>query len=304
MEQTEETTSQETAPVQDEQAYGTVDAAVDALATRLAKQDTDAAPQETDPAPSEDEQTTVEPVDVVEVTIGDQTYQLPKAFQEQFVPKAEATKKFMEAAEVRKQSEATMQYAQSLGQGYQYLAKIEAQQNLLGSQLQQLEASLPALYEQDKAEYSAAAIHAQNIRMQLGQLEQQKGGLGQFVSQLSEQQLSRGYQAMETELAKQSWWSENTRNDVAKFLLTEGFSEQEVRNVTHPKMVQLAYEALMYRKGKTAVAESKNARVVPKVVKPGTQQNRTGLLQAQERFKKTGSVEDAIQLEMLKYGGR
>lgn len=304
MENGTETTTQETAPQADEQGYGTVDEAVDALANKLAAADNQETPQDADAAPLEDEQQEATPEEFIEVTLGDQTYQLPKAFNDQFVPKAEATKKFMEAAEVRKQSESVMQYAQSLGTGYQHLAKIEAQQMVLGGQIQQIEQALPALYQQDKAEYSAAAIQAQNLRMQYGQLDQQKGSLGQAVQQITDEQLVRGYTAMNEALSKNAWWNDTARSEVADFLLKNGFSERELRSVIDPKAVTIAYEAMMYRKGKTAVADSKNARVIPKVVKPGTQQNRNGLMVAQERFKKTGSIEDAIQLEMLKHGGR
>jgi hypothetical protein len=88
--------------------------------------------------------------------------------------------------------------------------------------------------------------------------------------------------------------------DIRSFLLTEGFTEQDVNGLTNATLVKLARKAMLYDKGQTRATEAKQK---PKTQKPrktlkagsrGSQPKpRSEQQQALQRARQTGRVNDA-----------
>jgi hypothetical protein len=88
---------------------------------------------------------------------------------------------------------------------------------------------------------------------------------------------------------------------VAEFLRSRGVAEQAIDNVGALE-VTLAWEAMQYRKGLTALKPRPAAEKAPvrPAASPSQSPQSNALANAETRFKRTGSVDDAVRLLNLK----
>lgn len=217
------------------------------------------------------------------------------------------TRKTQELAEVRR--EMTAQAEEIERERAQYAQMLPALQERLQQPVEQ-EPDWDTLYDtdptmaakaerqwrkqQEERQSQLQAVEAERQRM--AQLEQQR--VEQMKSQYFEQQRQILPEIIpewrDTSVASQE------AKDIRSFLLTEGFTEQDVNGLTNATLVKLARKAMLYDKGQTRATEAKQK---PKTQKPrktlkagsrGSQPKpRSEQQQALQRARQTGRVNDA-----------
>jgi hypothetical protein len=94
--------------------------------------------------------------------------------------------------------------------------------------------------------------------------------------------------------------------ELASYLMANGLSKDEVENAADHRLIVMARKAMLFDRGqnKTELAKKK-VLTIPKVMKPGTKPNpeqskNAQIMNARNRLKKSGSVEDALAVLRLK----
>jgi len=219
------------------------------------------------------------------------------------------TRKSQELAERRKAIEALEQEIEA--ERYQYA-------ELLPRMRQQLEQQLQAEPDWDKL-YEQNPIEATKLERQWRQAKQQREAQIKAVeeeqarlSQIQQRKLQAEMQKhMEAEAArltqvipewKDTGKAQKEAAEIREFLLTEGFSEQDVNSIQHAGLVKLARNAMLYERGKQRITEAKEGRKSesPKQMRTGSKgtqpRKRSDVEKAQNRLRQSGRVADAANV--------
>jgi hypothetical protein len=217
------------------------------------------------------------------------------------------TRKTQELAEARREMAA--QYEEIERERAQYAQMLPALQERLQQPVEQ-EPDWDTLYDTDptmaakaerqwrkQQEERAAQLDAvQAERQRMAQLEHQR------VEQMQAQYFEQQRQILPEIIPE---WRDTSvaskeAKDIRSFLLTEGFTEQDVNGLTNATLVKLARKAMLYDKGQTRATEAKQK---PKTQKPrktlkagsrGSQPKpRSEQQQALQRARQTGRMQDA-----------
>lgn len=265
-------------------------------------------------SPEDDAQADEEPKDEgdesgeTEIDVGGEKFKIPAALAEQAkrieakVKEIEAgtTRKFQEAAELRKSAEASIQAAENLQKIAHEQSDLIADHKMVERRLSALERiDVNALAESDpvqltkiNAEYNQLQAAKQRIENQYRQTVQQS-------QELSTKQHQEKVQAL-NEFAKKSikGWSNDYSNKLMEFSVqTLGFSPDALRtSINEPLMraIDLAYQG-----HKVRTADPKAKQILDtKTLKPGSaaQAKTTAhqtYEQARKKLAKSGSTEDA-----------
>lgn len=221
------------------------------------------------------------------------------------------TRKSQEVAEQRKLFE--QQASEVDAERQQYAALLpQLQQQLM--EATQNEPDWDTLYERDPLEATKLErqwrVAKEQKQAQLQAVEAEQSRLAELqAKQYQHQMLAR--QAEETEKLPHlipSW----RNSDVAKkeageirgFLLENGFPENEVDNIQSAAVVAMARDAMLFRKGRTAVNKKAQVGEQPRPMKAGsrgTKSKKTDVDKARKRLRQTGNLRDAADL-ILKSG--
>jgi len=192
------------------------------------------------------------------------------------------------------------QIAQELQQAKQLL---EFAQNQTLAEYQSID--WQALREQNPAEYAALQ---QDYNARIQQISQVMNGIGQ--QSLQEQQqafVQRRQKEAQMLLDKLPEWSDESvasreTADIAKYLLTNGFSQNEVSTVVDHRAVIMARKAMLYDQMKAEgevkqEVAKKKVKKLPKVAKPGASKDKAqAKAEAQkairQKVKRSGNVDD------------
>lgn len=243
-----------------------------------------------------------------EIDVGGEKFKIPAALAEQAkrieakVKEIEAgtTRKFQEAAEMRKSAEARIQAAENLQKIAHEQSDLIADHKMVERRMAALERiDVNALAENDpvqltklNAEYNQLQAAKQRIERQYQQTVQQS-------QELTTKQHQERVQAL-AEFAKKNikGWSDDYSNRLMEFSVKElGFSPDALRtSINEPLMraIDLAYQG---HKVRTADPKAKQL-LNTKTLKPGSAaQSKTtahqSYEQARKKLSKTGSTEDA-----------
>lgn len=216
------------------------------------------------------------------------------------------TRKTQELAETRRMMEEQAQEIER--ERAQYAQMLPALQQRIEQSVEQ-EPDWDTLYDADPAMAAKAerqwrkqneerqaqlqAVSAEQQRLQ--QLQQQK--MQQMQAQYVEQQ-----REILPEIIPE--WRDNKvaakeASDLRNFLITEGFSEQDIGGLTNATLVKLARKAMLYDRGQTRAKSAKQQpkKQASKTLKSGsraTQPRPKGQQQqALQRVRQTGRVQDA-----------
>jgi hypothetical protein len=218
------------------------------------------------------------------------------------------TRKSQELAERRKSIEALEQ---------EITAEREQYAELLPRMREQLQQQLQAEPDWDKL-YEQNPVEAVKLERKWQQVKQQREQQIQAVQAEQQRLMTIRQRQMQEQLVKQrdaeqarlpemipEWKNSETAKKEAKeireFLLTKGFSEQDVDGITNAGVVALARNAMLFEKGRAKISEAKGqAKPGPKPMKAGSQgtqpRRRGDVEKAHQRLKQTGRVTDAAQV--------
>lgn len=103
-------------------------------------------------------------------------------------------------------------------------------------------------------------------------------------------------------------WNEQMYNDIRKFAVDTGMNEQIVNELVDPVAFKVLHMAMQYQKGKSALNKTKKVDKTPKRIIKGTPEETVKRAKANpkqevyKRLKETGSVDDAADAFMAKWG--
>lgn len=213
------------------------------------------------------------------------------------------TRKTQEAAEQSRKADELHKYVQQ-----EYGTRINQLDVLAGTLYRELvgdQQKLASLIESDPQEYlrQQAAMNQKAAMLQQAQQAQQQFQAMQAnqTEQHRQEQLARSEQALLDALP--AWRDADKRSaeqrEVAQFLLSKGYSPDDLNDLTDHRAVILARDAMLWNKAQQARQKQVNAPVQPpKVVKPGTS-NPTNVKQTQSqqalaKLRKSGRDDDAV----------
>ena len=227
--------------------------------------------------------------------------ELKKGYQRQ----SDYTRKTMEVADTRKAAEAETAKTRQERQNYfDNLARFQVQ--LEGALQEQGKIDWDALLQSDPVEFLKQQHLSQKRQAQLQQVSAQRQQIAaQAQAEAQEAQartVSEQHQAL---LDKLPDWKDDAKAKVEKSairdeLLSRGFDEAALNNITDARAVLLARDAMLYRQmvAKASAAAKKIENLPKRVERPGNNETQ-GLDKrnaAYQRFNKSGSVEDAAAL--------
>lgn len=172
------------------------------------------------------------------------------------------------------------------------------------------------LRELDPAEFAAKYTEFQQRSFKIGQYKQahkdQEQKLLKDRDLKNQQILAQEHQALLSKIP--SWTkaevSKAESSKVTQYMLTSGYSENEIGKITDHRVIVAHRKAMLYDKlqGKNEIV-SKKVKSVPKFQKPGARKavvskNKTAIDSAMERLKKTGKVNDAASLFSARFSKR
>jgi hypothetical protein len=147
--------------------------------------------------------------------------------------------------------------------------------------------------QQDERSAQLEAIRQERMRM--AELEQQRNA--EFEARYTEEQRNILPDLIpewrDTKVAKQE------ATDLRNFLLTEGFTENDVNGLRNATLVKLARKAMLYDRGQTRATQAKTAKPKPKAktLKTGSRGSqpkpKSAQTQALQRARQTGRMQDA-----------
>lgn len=263
---------------------------------------------EASPDAEETEETPPEESEEVEIDVAGEKYKLPAAAKEiaQRVEakvkeiEAGATRKFQEAAELRKVAEAQTEHAKQMSQLSQQEVDLLADQRTIERRLHQLlSVDTSALYEQDPAQLARLTAEAQQLQLArervhnaIQQTREQKAGKS------TEQETAR--MTYLTDWAKKNVknWSDEYSKTLLEFSVKElGADPQALRQVMSEPVLKAL--DLAYRGWKVQTTDPKAKQVTAtKTLKPGaggqakTNAQATAAT-AMRRLAQTKTVDDA-----------
>ena len=218
------------------------------------------------------------------------------------------TRKSQELAERRKAIEALEQ--EITAERAQYAELLPRLREQLQQQVQ-AEPDWDKLYEQNPVEAVKLERKWRELKNQREQqiqaVEAEQQRLMAIRQRQMQEQVAKQVEAEQARLPEMipEWKNPDTAKKEAKeireFLLTKGFSEQDVDGITHAGVVALARNAMLFEKGRAKISEAKGqAKPGPKPMKAGsrgTQPRKRGDVEkAQQRLKQTGRVADAANV--------
>jgi len=220
------------------------------------------------------------------------------------------TRKSQELAEQRKSVQALEQ---------EISAEREQYAQLLPAMRQQLEQQMQAEPDWDSL-YEKNPIEATKLERQWRKGKEQREAQiraveaeQQRLAQVRQRQLDEQVQKkVQTEQARLPEMIPEWRNaDVARreekeirdFLLSKGFSEQDVNGITHAGVVAMARNAMLFERGKQKISQAQKGerkQSGPKPMKAGSKgtqtRKRSDVEKAQNRLRQSGRVADAASV--------
>lgn len=214
-------------------------------------------------------------------------------------------RKTEEVAQQRREAEERQRQVEALEQ--QYAARL--QEFMAQASQQEQEPDWDALYQEDPIEY----VHkrAEWDRQQKQRQEQQQRAQAE-MQQLHRKRLHEASQDLMRRIPD---WSDPEKAKTEKAAVMEygqkvGFTQQELATSTDPRAIEVLRKAWLYDQlqGKKPAVEKK-VRTAPKMAKSGTpttsaDSNRKRVQQAEQRLRKSGKIDAAVDLLMMKQKGR
>lgn len=164
---------------------------------------------------------------------------------------------------------------------------------------EQLKQTNPTEFVLKRQEFAERAQAVEKAKTLILQEKQQKD---QELLQQEQEQFRQYLQSQaEQMIAKNPTWAipeerEKAVGEITNFLTsTYGFSAEDLNHVSDHRLVTLIQDAMAYHKGKKAVVNKVNAKVVPKFQKPGRSAQTSAARAAKEkraRLRATGSQTD------------
>ncbi len=253
-----------------------------------------AIPEEEDPV-AEQSEPEAETDDLVEAEYEGKTYKVPKELKDALLRTQDYTRKTQEVAEMRRAAEQRVQAIQAQEQIMAATFDKAAELKQIQSQLSQFDQiDWQALSDADPVQAQKLLIARQNLERSYGQKAQELQMAQAQYQQLTAQQRQQMLQEAARELKQRlpefdAKMAERIRSTVKEY----GYSDQELSNVTDPRLVQVLHDAMKWRELQAQKPQAmKKVAEAPKAVKPQAQTPKPRNQAALQRLKSHGRVDD------------
>lgn len=212
---------------------------------------------------------------------------------------ADYTRKTQEAAEIRRNAEQVLQYANNMAQAQSDMEGELAQIRELDVLYQMYSGRIQELIDADPQEalrYQQACLQIKDTRSNLvEQMNQKKMYIQQIRSDQHAKTIAEGVRELKAHIPD---WSPSVQEKLNTFgQQAFGFSSQELLGVTDPRMVRVLHKAYLYDQMQSKKpALKQKLETVPKVVKTSapTAQKTNRQQDLVKRAKSSGSFTDAL----------
>lgn len=214
-----------------------------------------------------------EPVaeDVIDFEHEGKSYKVPKPLVDGALRQQDYTTKMQELADARKYVAAERAKMQVEAQVSQTLAPSLAQLQNIDQHIASLKGQSPDPGEDPVGylRFNKQVSDLRDARQELSvQIEQTRTELLRQKQSADAELLKAGFAVLQREIPK---WGPEVQADVAKRMQAVGYTAEELGSFTDPRVIQLAYESIQYRRmkdGLAATAAKKVADAPTPVVKP------------------------------------
>jgi len=244
---------------------------------------------------------------LVEVEFEGKTYSVPPEIQKSLLRQADYSRQSQVVAAAKKDYAQRIESADKLIEGAEKFAEVIAEGKALDAQIKSFDGmDWTALERDDPARASLLAVKL----LQLQQARASIDGKAQAIERDLADGRSKDQAAKQAEmlkvLAKEfPGWGEEAGTRVTTYAIKAGFTPDEIRNFTDPKLVLALEKARKF----DAIQDGKNkalaqTREAQPVARPGAPRRTTAVADAQTRFQKSTSPEDAVALFEARAGQR
>jgi hypothetical protein len=218
-----------------------------------------------------------------------------------------ATRKFQEAAELRKSLEAEREQIQQLGRIATQHTELLADMRSTQREIEQLQGvDWNALSDSDPVtaqKAMARLMTLQNVQQRIGaQIQDARMQMQQSDVQMRQQWAQRGTERLSQLIPN---INDATKKELAEFIGQRDLTPMGKEALWDPEVVAAFHDAMKYRAMKQAAPAEKRAVDAPKTLRPGTAATPiTGQKQrvdeARKRLRQTGKTDDLVSLLLAK----
>ena len=304
----EDTAQEETPKADDDDVSQTETEETEAEAEAEVEADEEPAEEQSEDNDDDEDDEPEPEIDTIQVVIDGEVQQVTreeaaKGYQRQ----ADYSRKTMDLAKQRKALAAEAQKIAAERDRYSQALSLVEQQLRAETQ-----PDWAALKEEDPFEYMVQKDAWRDKQDRLAQVQAEQ-------AQLQQQQIQEYQQQMEQDLANQrtvllerfpAWKdqavAEKEKAEITAYAQKAGFTEEEINSVSDARAVQLLHKAWLYDQLMSdQKVDKKRVKQAPKAAKggkPTTRKERTSRQRqaAFDKFKTTGSVDDAVQFLLQK----
>lgn len=259
-------------------------------------------PSEVDPQEA-DEADPDEPTDaegkLVEVTFEGKAYRLPPEIEKSLLRQADYSRQSQAVAESKKDYAQRIESANKLIEGAEKFAEVIAEGKTIDAQLEGYKAvDWNTLERDDPARASLLAVKFLQLQQTRTSLDSKAQAIERELADGRSKDQAAKQAEMLKVLAKEfPGWGDEAGERVTKYALKSGYTPQEVGLITDPRLVLALEKARKF----DAIQDGKNAalaktREVQPVARPGAPRRAAPAADAQARFQKSTSPEDAVAL--------
>lgn len=245
---------------------------------------------------------------LVEVTFEGKTYSVPPAIEKSLLRQADYSRQSQAVAEAKKDYAQRIESATKLIEGAEKFAEVIAEGKQLDHQIKQFEGvDWKALRSTDPAQAALLAVELMEFRQARVQLDSKAQTLDRELTAERSKTEDAARAEMVKTLSKEfpGGWNDATGKRLGDYVLSQGLTSADLGRVTDAKTVLLWEKARKFDAIEAGKARAlATTREVPPVARPGAPRRAAPVADAQTRFQKSTSPEDAVALFEARAGQR
>lgn len=262
----------------------------------LEDQEAEAEPDEQEAESDENSDEEPPELEFEEVEINGKTYSIPTEIKDGYLRQSEFSKKMNEVSEVQKNAESKLKSAELMNDAAESFAENYAKVINMQERLKQFESyDWQALRRDNPAEYAALSADYRGLEIDLqNQIELTKAvfeDVSTKKSELHQTKRAEMFKSLQKSIPK---WSDDLGMEITTYAVNNGFSVEDLQEVTNPKYVESIYKAMLYDKlMKTKEGIKDKIRSVSPVLKPSSTKPSNARNDAIDNFRKNRNSMDA-----------
>lgn len=234
--------------------------------------------------------------ELVEVEFEGKTYEVAPELQKGLMRQADYSRKMNEVGATQKAYAQQLEHAEKLVEGAEKFADALAEVKSIDAEMKRFEkVDWQALRAQNPAEYAALAADLQSLRLSKEDAVRKSQSLDGEITKARQESIAAKQAEMYATLAKEiKGWGDEKGREITQYALQHGYTVDELRSLTDPKVVIALEKARRFDALQAAKTTLKaKAQDAPKVTKPGTTRKPDVRNDAMKRLRQDNTTESA-----------